>query len=113
MTTTDQRDHRKLPVLFNVDRDPGERFPVKTESDEYLREVGLLMGVAAEHEQGMVRAKPQLNWCDKAVKVKQKKHLRTSKMAICFQNWAPPGCDKIGDCMKIPKSKPELCFWPH
>lgn len=30
-----------------------------------------------------------------------------------MQNWAPAGCEKLGKCLKIPKSQPEKCDWPH
>lgn len=29
------------------------------------------------------------------------------------QNWAPPGCEKLGKCLTPPESIPEKCFWPH
>uniref|UniRef100_A0A8C9K4Z9 Galactosamine (N-acetyl)-6-sulfatase n=1 Tax=Panthera tigris altaica TaxID=74533 RepID=A0A8C9K4Z9_PANTA len=29
------------------------------------------------------------------------------------QNWAPPGCERLGKCLTPPESIPEKCFWPH
>ena len=69
MSTNDIRDHRKLPVLFNVNRDASEKFPLKETTDEYLKEVTTLKRVIAEHERTLVKADPELNWCDEGVKV--------------------------------------------
>lgn len=30
-----------------------------------------------------------------------------------LQNWAPAGCEKLGKCLKVPKSEPQKCDWPH
>lgn len=30
-----------------------------------------------------------------------------------LQNWAPPGCEKLGKCLKPPQSVPWKCNWPH
>lgn len=30
-----------------------------------------------------------------------------------LQNWAPAGCEKLGKCLKVPKSDPQKCDWPH
>ncbi len=70
VTTTRQVNHSKMPVLFNVARDPGERFPIKVSSDEYLKNVAKLKLVEAQHRRTIVQpGSPQLNWCDRAVEV--------------------------------------------
>ena len=99
VTTTEQTKHEKLPILFHVERDPGEKFPIRQDSDEYLENVAKLKRIEAEHknsfgEQGF--SKPVLNWCNRAV-----------------ENWSPPGCQKLNKCLPIPASQPVKCFWPH
>ena len=69
MTTTDHRDHRKMPVLFHMFRDPGERYPIRTDSEEYHKHVNILKNVEQAHVKDRVYATPQLNWCDRSVEV--------------------------------------------
>lgn len=59
-----------MPVLFNVARDPGERYPIRNGSDEYMRTVSKLITTVKEHNKSITKpGKPQLNWCDESVQV--------------------------------------------
>uniref|UniRef100_A0A4W5NA90 Galactosamine (N-acetyl)-6-sulfatase n=1 Tax=Hucho hucho TaxID=62062 RepID=A0A4W5NA90_9TELE len=35
------------------------------------------------------------------------------KKGLVPGNWAPPGCEKLGKCLKAPKSQPWKCDWPY
>ena len=96
VTTTDMRNHGEEPIVFHLGRDPGERFPLGKNTKEYRTVIAQIQKIVEEHKKNLVLAKPQLEWCDPAV-----------------MNWAPPGCEEIGKCQKIPESKPDKCFWPH
>ena len=96
MTTTDQIDHRNDPFLFNVERDPGERYPIDKHSSEYRDQVASLRRVVAAHEKDLVKGKPALNYCD-----------------IAVENWAPNGCENLNDCLPVPPSKLKKCYWGH
>ncbi|XP_040838166.1 N-acetylgalactosamine-6-sulfatase isoform X3 [Ochotona curzoniae] len=96
VTTHTQEEHTKLPLIFHLGRDPGERYPLSFTSSEYreaLRKVG---PVVQQHQETLVPGQPQLNVCNRAV-----------------MNWAPPGCEKLGKCLPPPSSAPEKCPWPH
>lgn len=96
VTTSNQTDHSERPILFNIDMDPTERYPVGFSSAEYKEQVPILSQVVADHNKKLVKGEPQLNWCDPAV-----------------MHWAPPGCEALGQCLPVPPSKPTLCYWPH
>ncbi|KAM6251198.1 N-acetylgalactosamine-6-sulfatase isoform 2-T2 [Spheniscus humboldti] len=96
VTTHTQEEHTTLPLLFHLGRDPGEKYPLSFASDEYQRAMERISVVVQQHKVTMVPGEPQLNVCDKAV-----------------MNWSPPGCEKLGKCLKPPKSDPKKCFWPH
>ena len=89
-------NHTLKPVLFHLDRDPGERFPIPFEQEEYTKAIKTLEKLFDEHVKSVKPGQPQLNWCDKAV-----------------MHWAPQGCKKINMCLPIPESKPYKCYWPH
>jgi N-acetylgalactosamine-6-sulfatase len=96
ITTSTQVNHSGQPVLFHLGRDPGERYPMNPTTNEYKTVVPNLLKIAEQHKKTMVKGEPVLNWCDDSV-----------------MNWAPEGCDKLGKCLPIPKSKPFKCDWPH
>uniref|UniRef100_A0A8C3KC40 N-acetylgalactosamine-6-sulfatase n=1 Tax=Calidris pygmaea TaxID=425635 RepID=A0A8C3KC40_9CHAR len=96
VTTHTQEEHTNLPLLFHLGRDPGEKYPLSFASDEYQRAMEQISAVVQQHKATMVPGEPQLNVCDKAV-----------------MNWSPPGCEKLGKCLKQPESDPKKCFWPH
>ncbi|XP_058384453.1 N-acetylgalactosamine-6-sulfatase isoform X1 [Diceros bicornis minor] len=96
VTTHTQEEHTKLPLIFHLGRDPGERFPLSFASTEYVDALGRITPVVLQHQEALVPGQPQLNVCDKAV-----------------MNWAPPGCEKSGKCLTPPESVPEKCSWPH
>ncbi|XP_020643891.3 N-acetylgalactosamine-6-sulfatase [Pogona vitticeps] len=96
VTTHNQEEHSKLPLLFHLGRDPGEKFPISFSSDEYQEVMGRISPIVKQHQETLIPGQPQLNVCDKAV-----------------MNWAPPGCEKIGKCLKPPQPDPKKCFWPH
>ena len=54
-------------------RDPGERYPIGTHTEEYHKQVGILKNVEAAHVRKRIYAQPQLNWCDRSVEVKLQK----------------------------------------
>ncbi|KAM7146633.1 N-acetylgalactosamine-6-sulfatase isoform 2-T2 [Macrochelys suwanniensis] len=96
VTTHTQEEHTKLPLLFHLGRDPGEKYPISFSSSEYQKVMEQIFPQVQLHKETMVPGEPQLNVCDKAV-----------------MNWAPPGCEKLGKCLEPPKSDPKKCFWPH
>jgi len=90
VTTTGQTHHQQFPILYHLQRDPGERYPIQPTSPEYKKQVEVrakisnestrlifqpfwiiqpLKKLAQEHSENLVVGKPQLNWCDKAVMV--------------------------------------------
>ncbi|XP_023101478.1 N-acetylgalactosamine-6-sulfatase [Felis catus] len=96
VTTHTQEEHTKLPLIFHLGRDPGERYPLSFASTEYLDALRGITPVVQQHQKALVPGQPQLNVCNQAV-----------------MNWAPPGCEKLGKCLTPPESIPEKCFWPH
>ncbi|XP_069408750.1 N-acetylgalactosamine-6-sulfatase isoform X4 [Ovis canadensis] len=96
VTTHLQEEHTKLPLIFHLGRDPGERFPLSIASIEYLDALRRITPVVQQHQEALVPGQPQLNVCNRAV-----------------MNWAPPGCEKLGKCLTPPESVPEKCSWPH
>ena len=96
VTVHDQVNHTDQPVLFNVDRDPGEKYIISPKSREYKIAMAIIGPVVDEHKSTLVKGKPSLNYCDKAV-----------------ENWAPQGCEDIGYCLPIPASNPKKCVWDH
>ncbi len=78
-----------------------------------------LKEVEAAHKASLKRGKPQLNWCDRAVEVMITGHVElnvkycTYSLSSLTQNWSPRGCEKLGKCIKPPKSDLKRCFWPH
>ncbi|XP_059089835.1 N-acetylgalactosamine-6-sulfatase-like isoform X3 [Tigriopus californicus] len=93
-----QVNHTAEPILFDVDNDPEERYPIRPGNSPTIYEtaVGYLKKVVEKHQQDLVPGKPALNYCDPAV-----------------ENWAPPGCEDLDDCLPIPASKVVICDWPH
>ncbi|XP_016076552.1 PREDICTED: N-acetylgalactosamine-6-sulfatase isoform X2 [Miniopterus natalensis] len=96
VTTHTQEEHTKLPLVFHLGQDPGERYPLSFASTEYLNVLRRITPVVQQHQEALVPGQPQLNVCNKAV-----------------MNWAPPGCEKLGKCLTPPESVPEKCSWPH
>ncbi|XP_019391577.1 PREDICTED: N-acetylgalactosamine-6-sulfatase isoform X2 [Crocodylus porosus] len=96
VTTHTQEEHTLLPLLFHLGRDPGEKYPVRFASPEYEAVMKRISPIVDQHKATLVPGEPQLNICDRAV-----------------MNWAPPGCEKLGKCLKPPTSNPTKCFWPH
>nr|XP_027218347.1 N-acetylgalactosamine-6-sulfatase-like [Penaeus vannamei] len=96
LTTPTPTDHSARPILFNIEADPGERYPVPPHSQEYSKQVPKLLFAIIDHRRDLKKGEPQLNWCDPAV-----------------MHWAPPGCDALKTCLPVPPSKPTRCYWPH
>ncbi|XP_076011404.1 N-acetylgalactosamine-6-sulfatase [Genypterus blacodes] len=96
VTTHVQTEHTMEPLIFHLGRDPGEKYPISVSSNEYAAVLGRISPFVEEHKRTLVPGMPQLNMCDVAV-----------------MNWAPAGCEKLGKCLKIPKSDPQKCDWPH
>ncbi|XP_064454659.1 N-acetylgalactosamine-6-sulfatase-like [Ornithodoros turicata] len=96
ITSHIQRNYTSLPVLYHLGKDPGEKFPIPSNSAEYRQNIGILLEQYHKHLSHLVPAKPQLNWCDKSV-----------------MHWSPPGCEAINRCLPVPPSQPHLCKWPH
>lgn len=96
ITTNDLTNHTLSPILFQVVRDPGEKYPIKETSDEYKNNINKLIELFESHVSSVTPGKPVLNWCDNAV-----------------MHWSPPGCEQINMCLPVPQSKPYKCDWPH
>uniref|UniRef100_UPI004038CDF5 N-acetylgalactosamine-6-sulfatase isoform X2 n=1 Tax=Callospermophilus lateralis TaxID=76772 RepID=UPI004038CDF5 len=96
VTTHTQEEHTKLPLMFHLGRDPGERYPLSFGSAEYQDALGRITPAVQQHQEALVPGQPQLNVCNQAV-----------------MNWAPPGCEKLGKCLRPPESVPEKCSWLH
>ncbi|KAF7468194.1 N-acetylgalactosamine-6-sulfatase [Marmota monax] len=96
VTTHTQEEHTKLPLMFHLGRDPGERYPLSFGSAEYQDALGRITPAIQQHQEALVPGQPQLNVCNQAV-----------------MNWAPPGCEKLGKCLRPPESVPEKCSWLH
>lgn len=96
VTSHVQRNHTASPVLFHLGRDPGEKYPIRPKSAEYRESMASIFSIYHEHRASLIPGKPQLDWCDAAV-----------------MHWAPPGCEKLGRCLRKPPSRPYLCDWPH
>ncbi|XP_024089745.2 N-acetylgalactosamine-6-sulfatase isoform X1 [Pongo abelii] len=96
VTTHNLEDHTKLPLIFHLGRDPGERFPLSFASAEYQEALSRITSVVQQHQEALDPGQPQLNVCNWAV-----------------MNWAPPGCEKLGKCLTPPESIPKKCLWSH
>ncbi|XP_039650166.1 N-acetylgalactosamine-6-sulfatase isoform X1 [Perca fluviatilis] len=119
VTTHDQKEHTLQPIIFHLGQDPGEKFPISSLlttqllslcihihwdcsppsyvlTKEYQDVLSRISPVVEQHKKTLVPGVPQLNMCDLAV-----------------MNWAPAGCEKLGKCLKVPKSEPWKCDWPH
>lgn len=96
VTTNQLTNHTISPKLFQVVRDPGERYPIKETSKEYKTVIKKFLELYENHTSSVVPAKPVLNMCDNAV-----------------MHWSPPGCEAIDMCLPVPQSKPYKCDWPH
>nr|XP_002736267.2 PREDICTED: N-acetylgalactosamine-6-sulfatase-like [Saccoglossus kowalevskii] len=96
VTTHNQTDYTAEPLLFHIGRDPGEKYKINSKKAEYKAAMQPISQAVADHRKNLVPGEPQLNMCDTAV-----------------QNWAPVGCEKLGQCLKIPPSNPKKCTWPH
>ncbi|XP_036400211.1 N-acetylgalactosamine-6-sulfatase [Megalops cyprinoides] len=96
VTTHTQQEHNLQPLIFHLGRDPGEKYPISVLSNEYQAVLQRFSPVVEQHKKDLVPGIPQLNMCDLAV-----------------MNWAPAGCEKMGKCLKAPKSQPWKCEWPH
>ncbi|XP_053282218.1 N-acetylgalactosamine-6-sulfatase [Pleuronectes platessa] len=96
VTTHDQKEHTPYPILFHLGRDPGEKFPIRVFNPEYMDVLSRISPVVEQHKKSLVPGIPQLNMCDLSV-----------------MNWAPAGCERLGKCLKGPKSEPWKCDWPH
>uniref|UniRef100_A0A3Q2ZSY4 N-acetylgalactosamine-6-sulfatase n=1 Tax=Kryptolebias marmoratus TaxID=37003 RepID=A0A3Q2ZSY4_KRYMA len=96
VTTHNQTEHTMQPLIFNLGRDPGEKYPLNVLSKEYQETLRRISPVVQEHQKTLTPGMPQLNMCDLAV-----------------MNWAPAGCEKLGKCLQPPESKPWKCSWPH
>ncbi|GIY34125.1 n-acetylgalactosamine-6-sulfatase [Caerostris extrusa] len=96
MTSHNQLNHTAQPLLFHLGRDPGEKYQLNPQSNEYKNALHNIMTEVNLHHSTLILGKPQLNMCDQSV-----------------MHWSPPGCEKLNDCIKPPPSKPYKCSWPH
>uniref|UniRef100_A0A5F8A530 N-acetylgalactosamine-6-sulfatase n=1 Tax=Macaca mulatta TaxID=9544 RepID=A0A5F8A530_MACMU len=69
VTTHSLEDHTKLPLIFHLGRDPGERFPLSFASAEYQEALSRITSVVQQHQEALVPGQPQLNVCNWAVMV--------------------------------------------
>ncbi|XP_030060454.1 N-acetylgalactosamine-6-sulfatase isoform X2 [Microcaecilia unicolor] len=96
VTTHDQEEHTKIPILFHLGRDPGEKYPLSVISAEYQDAMRGISATVLQHKETLIPGEPQLNMCDLAV-----------------MNWSPPGCEKLNKCLTPPPAKPWKCLWTH
>jgi len=96
VTTPNQVNCTDQPIVFNVERDIGEKYKLGPRSAEYRNAMKVIRPIVEQHKATMIAGEPQLNYCDKAV-----------------MNWAPHGCEKIDYCLPVPKSNIKLCSWDH
>ncbi|XP_061450068.1 N-acetylgalactosamine-6-sulfatase isoform X1 [Rhineura floridana] len=67
VTTHDQEEHSKLPLLFHLGRDPGEKYPISFASAEYQGVLARISPIVQQHKETLLPGQPQLNVCDKAI----------------------------------------------
>ncbi|XP_025114777.1 N-acetylgalactosamine-6-sulfatase-like isoform X2 [Pomacea canaliculata] len=96
VTTHEQVNHTSNPLLFHLGRDPGEKYPIGLNSEEYITVMPIIQKLVDTHKNNLMPGEPQLNVCDRSV-----------------MNWAPPGCEKLGRCLPVPSPAPHNCTWPH
>ena len=84
------------PKLFHLGKDPGEKYPIKPSSQEYKVAMETIAPIVAKHKAELIPGDPQLNYCDNAL-----------------QNWAPQGCEALNECLTVPFSNRQRCYWPH
>ncbi|XP_005107712.1 N-acetylgalactosamine-6-sulfatase [Aplysia californica] len=96
VTTHKQTNQTASPLLFDLGSDPQEKYVIPPSSLIYKQQMPAILKAVKEHLATLKPGDPQLNWCDPAV-----------------MNWAPPGCEKLGRCLPVPKSQPTKCVWVH
>ncbi|KAG8508169.1 N-acetylgalactosamine-6-sulfatase [Galemys pyrenaicus] len=67
VTTHTQEQHTKLPLVFHLGRDPGERFPLSLGGPEYQQALRRVAPAVQRHLETLTPGQPQLNVCDPAV----------------------------------------------
>uniref|UniRef100_A0A8C8M7Y4 Sulfatase N-terminal domain-containing protein n=1 Tax=Oncorhynchus tshawytscha TaxID=74940 RepID=A0A8C8M7Y4_ONCTS len=101
VTTHTQQEHTMQPLIFHLGQVPWEKCSLKHTKipwcTEYQDALSRITAVVEKHKKGLVPGVPQLNMCDMAV----------------MKIGTPPGCEKLGKCLKAPKSQPWKCDWPH
>uniref|UniRef100_H2YV45 Sulfatase N-terminal domain-containing protein n=1 Tax=Ciona savignyi TaxID=51511 RepID=H2YV45_CIOSA len=96
VTTHEQVNRTLDPVVFQLGRDPGEKYSMKSSLSEYKEVVANMKTIVNKHLETLKPGTPQFDWCDDAV-----------------MNWAPNGCEKLNKCLPKPKSNLQKCVWPH
>ncbi|CAL4122669.1 unnamed protein product, partial [Meganyctiphanes norvegica] len=96
VTTSNATNHTNQPILFNIEIDPSERYPIHPSNPTYQQQVPQLLAIVKKHEDTLQKGTPQLNWCDDHV-----------------MHWAPPGCEELNKCLPAPPSNPTKCYWDH
>jgi len=96
ITTHLLTNYTQSPKLFHLVRDPGERYLISENSDEYKNVIQKFVNLYEKHINSVIPGKPELNWCDDSV-----------------MHWSPPGCERINMCLPVPPSKPYKCVWTH
>lgn len=76
VTTTTQVDHRSQPIIFHLERDPQEKYPIHSWTPEYKEQHSILQQIVSHHESHLEPTEPQLNWCDNAIMV--------NKIIFCY-----------------------------
>uniref|UniRef100_G3TL90 N-acetylgalactosamine-6-sulfatase n=1 Tax=Loxodonta africana TaxID=9785 RepID=G3TL90_LOXAF len=99
VTTHTQEEHTALPLLFHLGRDPGERYPLSEHTQQAAPAGSRDTGETLQHQHSLRPPSPG--------------QVSLEKCSHPEQNWAPPGCEKLGKCLTPPESAPEKCSWPH
>uniref|UniRef100_A0A667HLK4 N-acetylgalactosamine-6-sulfatase n=1 Tax=Lynx canadensis TaxID=61383 RepID=A0A667HLK4_LYNCA len=114
VTTHTQEEHTKLPLIFHLGRDPGERYPLSFASTEYLDVLRGITPVVQQHQKALVPGQPQLNVCNQAV---MRRQARVGQGHAGLMTWrsrrgqtlapAGPACEsrpRDGTCLCAPCS---------
>ncbi|XP_065191595.1 N-acetylgalactosamine-6-sulfatase-like [Sycon ciliatum] len=96
VTTHDQVNNTLAPIVFDLGKDPGEKYRLRPHTAQYKAAMAAIQPVVDDHKSKLVPGEPQLNKCDPAV-----------------QNWAPPGCKELNKCLPIPPHAETDCVWVH
>ena len=74
VTTTTQVDHRTQPIIFHLERDPQEKYPIHPWTTEYREQHSILQQIVSHHE-SIYYGTSISNWCDDTIIVKHSNYI--------------------------------------